>query len=98
MRGTSQGLAFVPCTANSALRKGAEAALTTRFPTWSGSSRPIHARRKRGTTEGVSLAGTFEKPTTSKPLMQTKLWGGWSGKEPAEETAETRGTPAMLTT
>ena len=52
--------------------------------------------RKQGTTESVSLARTFEEPTTSKPLMQTRLQGEWSGKRPAEETAEARGTPAML--
>ena len=77
-RGTRehQGLAFVPYTTNTELRMGAEDALIFRFPTWSGSSRSTHARRKRRISEGV--AGTFCEPTTS---MQTKLWTGWRGKE-----------------
>ena len=74
--GEHQGLAFVPCTTNSELRMGAEDALIFRFPTWSGSSRSTHARRKRRVNEG--LAGTLCEPTTS---MQTRLWRGWRGKE-----------------
>ena len=72
--GEHQGLAFVPCTTNSEMRMGAEDALIFRFPTWSGSSRSTHARRKRRISEG--LVGTFCESTTSKSFVQSRLWRG----------------------
>ena len=55
--------------------------MTTRcFPAWSRTWRPTRARRKRGMNEGVSLAGAFDEPTTSKPFHPYQVVARAEGK------------------